>query len=167
MKEIEFDVELTAGELYAFLMRHTYTGISGIFGLIISIGSLLICGVRFSSLDNTARIALIIIGCLFTIVQPIMLYSKAKAQVRLNKNINASLHYRVSGEGITVTQGEQEAFVKWQEVRKKVTTSKAVYLYMSPTRAFIFPQRQCQEEYDRLCRTITQQMEKQKEDAEE
>ena len=37
MKEIEFDVELTAGDLYAFSMRHTYGNISGIFGMVISL----------------------------------------------------------------------------------------------------------------------------------
>ena len=31
MKDIEFDVELTAKDLYRFSMRHTYSGVSGIF----------------------------------------------------------------------------------------------------------------------------------------
>lgn len=159
MKEIEFDVELTEKELYAFSMHHAYAGISGIFGLIISLGSWLVCFLRFASLDTMARMALIIIGCLFTIVQPVMLYSKAKAQIRRNKNINAALHYRLSEEGITVSQGEQEAFVKWHEIRKRVKVSKAVYLYMSPVRAFIFPEKQCGEQYPEICRMITRQME--------
>lgn len=163
-KEIEFDVELTVKELYAFSMHHTYVGISGIFGLIISLGSWLVCILRFASLDTTARMALIIIGCLFTIVQPVMLYSKARAQIRRNKNINAALHYRLSEDGITVSQGEQEASVKWHEIRKKVTVSKAVYIYMSPVRAFIFPEKQCGEKYPEICRMITRQMEVHRED---
>lgn len=160
MKEIEFDVALTVKELYAFSMRHTYAGISGIFGLIISLGSWIICAVRFASLDATAKIALIIIGCLFTIVQPIMLYSKARAQIRQNKNINASLHYCLAEDGITVSQGEQEAFVKWCDIRKKIATARAIYLYMSPVRAFIFPEEQCRGRYSEIDRVITQQMEK-------
>lgn len=162
MKEIEFDVELTVKELYAFSMRHTYTGISGIFGLLISLGSLVVCAVRFTSLDTTARMALIIIGCLFTVVQPLMLYSKARAQIRQNKNINAALHYRLAEDGITVSQGEQEAAVKWYDIRKRVTAPNAVYLYMSPVRAFIFPKEQCGEQYSEIIRVITQQMEKYK-----
>lgn len=163
MNHIEFDVELTVSELYAFSMRHTYTGVSGIFGLIISLGSWLVCAVQFNQLDGTARAALFIIGCLFTIVQPVMLYSKARTQVRQNKNINAALHYVFSEEGITVSQGEQEAFVKWQEVRKKVQTKKAVYLYMSPVRAFIFPADQCDGGFEQVCEMIGQQMDKSRE----
>ena len=78
MKEIEFDIELTAGDLYAFSMRHTYGSISGIFGVVISLSCWIILAVRFGAMDTTARIALFIIGCLFTIVQPVMLYSKSK-----------------------------------------------------------------------------------------
>ena len=36
MTEFNFDAKLSAAELYAFSMRHTYKSMSGIFGLIIS-----------------------------------------------------------------------------------------------------------------------------------
>ena len=43
MREIDFDVDLDTNDLYSFMLRHTYSGISGIFGVIISLGSLVIC----------------------------------------------------------------------------------------------------------------------------
>ena len=46
MKEAEFDIRLTAAELYVFSMHHTYSAISGIAGLVISFGSLAICAIR-------------------------------------------------------------------------------------------------------------------------
>lgn len=155
MKEIEFDIELTAGDLYAFSMRHTYGSISGIFGVVISLSCWIILAVRFGAMDTTARIALFIIGCLFTIVQPVMLYSKSKAQARQNKDINAKLHYTLSPDGITVSQGEQEASVKWYDVRRITCTAKAVYLYMSPVRAFIFPQDQCGTVFEEIKAFVT------------
>ena len=150
MKNIEFDVELAADDLFRFSMRHTYGNVSGIFGLVISLSCWVILAVRFGVMDTTARIALFIIGCLFTIVQPVMLYSKSKAQARQNKDINAKLHYTLLPEGITVSQGEQEASVKWYDVRKVTCTAKAVYVYMSPVRAFIFPQDQCGEAFEKI-----------------
>jgi hypothetical protein len=143
MKEIEFNVELTVKELYAFSMHHTYTGLSGIFGVILSLGSLVVCAVQFAQLDTAARLILIFIGCLFTVIQPVMLYTKAKTQVKQNENINAALHYKLTEEGVEISQGEQEVFVKWQDIRRRVKTKKAVYLYTSPVRAFIFPASQC------------------------
>lgn len=152
MKEITFDIRLTAKDLFLFSMRHTYTAVSGIFGVVISLGSWIILTVRFGAMDTSARLALFIIGCLFTVIQPLMLYSKSAAQARQNKDINASLHYSLNDEGITVTQGEQEVTVKWYEVRKCITSSRAVYLYMSPVRAFIFPADQCGEKFVQICR---------------
>lgn len=160
MKEIQFDVDLTIAELYAFSMRHTYFSVSGIVGLLISIGSLLIVGIRYSVLDQTTVIALVIIGLLFTVVQPIMLYFKARSQRKQNESINAPLHYTLSEEGIGVSQGEQTVQVKWYEVRKKIRTRSAYYLYMSPVRAFIFPKTQCDGKFEEIGNYINNMMEK-------
>lgn len=162
MTELNFDAKLSAGELYAFSMRHTYRSMSGIFGLIISFASLIICAVRFEYLDRTAVMALIIIGLIFTVVQPVMLWSKAKAQVRKNKSINDTLHYTINDDGITVSQGEQEAKVKWYEIRKTVVVKDAIYVYMSPVRAFIFTKKQCGESFSELVRNIQEKVKRYK-----
>lgn len=167
MNQIEFDVKLTTKDLYAFSMRHTYVGPSGVFSLIISLGSWIVCALRFSSLDNTARLALFIIGCLFTIVQPVMLYFKSGAQARRSKDINASIHYCLTEEGILISQGEQEAQVKWSDVRKSIVLAKSAYLYMSPVRAFIFPKEQCGEKYSEICQMIRRQMDRQGEEVQD
>lgn len=162
MKEIQFDVDLRVSDLYAFSMRHTYFSVSGVFGLIISLGSLIICALRYSALDRTSVIALIIIGLLFTVVQPLMLYSKAVKQRKQNKDINAPLHYQLGEEGIEVRQGEQTAIVHWYDVRKMVQTSKALYLYMSPVRAFIFPKAQCDGHFEEINSMVKLMLEKYK-----
>ena len=71
-------------------------------------------------------------------------------RAKQNKDINASLHYTLSEEQITVSQGEQEACVKWYDVRKCIYTAKALYLYMSPVRAFIFPADQCGDSFEQI-----------------
>lgn len=162
MTELNFDAKLSAGELYAFSLRHTYKSMSGIFGLIISFSSLIICAVRFKYLDKTAIMALIIIGLIFTVIQPVMLWSKAKSQVKKNKSINARLNYTVNDDGITVLQGEQKAVVKWHEIRKIVVEKDAIYLYMSPVRAFIFTKRQCGDNFLKLESFIQEKVEQYK-----
>ena len=162
MREIEFNINLTAGELYAFSMHHTYSSISGIAGLILSFGSLIICAFNFKNFESTTIIALIVIGLLFTIVQPAMLYSKAKVQARKNESISGSLHYRLSEDGIEISQGEQTAAVKWYEVRKMKIAKNAMYVYMSPVRAFIFPKRQCNEHFDAAAALVEDMIKKYK-----
>ena len=159
MKKIDFNVDLTTKELYCFSMRHTYFSVSGVLGLFISLGSWVMCVVRYRELEPAAIGALIIIGFLFTVVQPLMLYSKASAQKKRSEDINAALHYCMDEEGITVSQGQQEAVIKWYEIRKRVQTASAVYLYMSPVRAFIFPKAQLGAQYEDACQMIAERME--------
>lgn len=162
MKKIEFDVELHTAELYRFTMRHTYYSFSGIFSILFSLVCLVIAIVKCNTMQPMTIGALLVIAALFTIVQPIMLWVKCSMQMRQNKNINTKLHYIVEEDGITVQQNEQEASVKWYEVQKAVKTKKAMYLYMSVVRAFIFPIEQCNGQFDALSQLVTQQMEKYK-----
>lgn len=162
MKEIHFKVDLSVSELYMFSMRHTYYSPSGVFGVVLSVACLLMCILRYEQLDGSARLALFIIGLLFTVVQPVMLYGKACTQRMRNKDINATLQYCVSESGIQVSQGEQQVEVPWYDVRKMVQGKSALYLYMSPVRAFIFPRKQCGGQYEELVALIRTMMERYK-----
>ncbi len=162
MEDIRFQVDLSVSELYVFSMRHTYCSASGVFGLLLSIGCLAVCAARYEVLDGSAKLALVIIGLLFTVVQPIMLYGKAFMQRLRNQDINAPLQYCVGEEGIEVSQGEQQVQIPWYDVRKMVQSKNAVYLYMSPVRAFIFPRKQCGARYEELLTLIRNMLEKYK-----
>ena len=164
MKQIVFDVNLTTKDLYTFTMRHTYCSVSGIFSLLISIGSLVACAVLFSSISDSTKLALLIIGLLFTVIQPILLYFKCRKQIRANKSINAPLQYILSEEGICVCQKEESVEVKWNEIRKVVSSQKGLYLYLSPIRAFIFPAEQCSENYEEIKEMVTEQIAKHRDD---
>lgn len=162
MKEVKFDVTLQTKELFAFTMRHTYLRVSGIFGLVLSFASLAVCAATLGRYETSTTVVLLLIGLLFTVVQPCMLYMKCRMQIRQSKDVNAALHYTLSEEGITVQQGEQSVEIKWYEIRKRVLAGKAVYLYMSPVRAFIFPKEQCAAQYEDIVRMTGELVEKYK-----
>lgn len=162
MKQIAFKVDLKINDLYAFTMRHTYCSISGIFSLFISFGSLIACAVMFSDLSNSTRIVLVVVGLLFTVIQPAMLYLKCMKQIKMNQSINAPLQYILSDDGICVCQKENSVEVKWHEIRKVVHAKKGLYLYMSPVRAFIFPADQCGKDYEAIQFMVADQVAKYK-----
>lgn len=162
MKEIDFDVTLRVKDLFVFTMRHTYYSISGVFSLLISFGSLIICLWNLKHFETTTILVLLFIALLFTVIQPLMLYGKCRVQIKKSESINQSLHYTLAEEGIAVRQAEQEAEVKWYDVRKVIQTKSGLYLYMSPVRAFIFPKEQCAGQYEAIYSTVMEQVEKYK-----
>ncbi len=162
MQEIEFQVKLQTKDLYRFTMRHTYFSIGGIFSLLISFGCLGICLANFRQLVPSTIAVLLIVAALFTVIQPVMLYGKCAAQVKRSKDIKDELSYILTEEGITVRQGEEEVRIKWYQIRKVVYGGKGIYVYMSPVRAFIFPQESCGERYGEIQRMIGEMMKKYK-----
>lgn len=142
-KEVEVDILLTVRDLYRFTLRHTYTGFSGIIGLIISIGAIVLLVCNFEQYDSLVSLALLIIGLTFTVLQPLMLHAKVKKQMKRTGSFAMPLYYRINEEGIMVSQNDEVVLLEWPEVRRLVKTKKAVYIYMSPVRAFIFPTDQC------------------------
>lgn len=164
MKEIDFDITLRSKELFLFTLRHTYFSISGIFSLVISLGSLIVCLLEFQNFQTATIMALLFIAALFTIIQPFMLYMKCRAQIKRSDNINTTLHYTLSEERIAVRQSDQEAAVRWSDIRKAVQAKQGLYLYMSPVRAFIFPKEQCGSQYETIRSVVLGQMEKHKND---
>ena len=138
MEEIRFSVKMKVNTMYRFLMYHGCVGVSGIINLVISGGALvmLIAGVG----DTTAsKVALGIIAALFTVINPLYLYYKAAKQVKLTPMFAKPLEYRIDEEGLTVSQEEEALTVTWDELRRVVETSKDFYVYLSLTRAYIFP----------------------------
>ncbi len=138
MQEIKFSVKMKVKTMYRFLMHHGYAGMSGIINLIISGGALvlLIAGMGESV---TSKVALAIVAALFTVINPLYLYYKAAKQVKLTPMFAKPLDYVVNGTGLTVSQGEETLTVGWDELRKVVETGNDFYIYLSLTRAYIFP----------------------------
>ncbi len=83
--------------------------------------------------------ALLLIAALFTVINPVYLYYKAAKQVKLTPMFANPLDYVIGEEGLTVSQGEEALTVEWKELRKVVETKKDFYVYLSLTRAYIFP----------------------------
>lgn len=148
-KEVKVEITLQAKDLYSFLMRHTYTGFSGLFGVAISLFCLVLIIINYSKYDTMHIVALAIV-VLYSVLQPGMLYVKARKQAKNNGNISTALEYTCNDDGIRIRQGEQQVQVMWIEIRKVVQTAKRIYVYMSPVRAFIFPAEQCGGQYEAL-----------------
>ena len=82
--EVKAKVQLTTKEMYEFLMRHTYSSMSGFIGLVLSIGGFV--GFFYMlGMPNASPLylgALLLTGLLFTVIQPLMVLKNAKKQAK-------------------------------------------------------------------------------------
>lgn len=132
--EIEFDVKISANVLYDYMLRHTYSSLSGIMGTLV--GALML--VLFAS--NRQPICLII-GVVILLYLPWTLFIKSRQQALDTPAFKKPLHYRLSDDGIEVSQDETVEQMGWDGMVKAVSTLNSIIVYTTPTNACIFPKK--------------------------
>lgn len=149
--ELEVDVKVTSSELYDYLLYHTYTGFSGMLGTLV--GAFLIM-----AFISTGYFIYLIAGVVLIAYMPCSLFLKAKQQVMNNPVFKKPLHYKMTEEGISVSQDGNEETQSWESCVKAVSTAKSIILYTSKTTASIFPKRDLGDKKEALIQMISTHM---------
>lgn len=144
MEEISVDSKISKKELFRFLMYHNYWRLIGILGLLFSVSCLTGAVLTFGRVKIGSTVLLLLLGALFTVYQPLMLYRKAVVQSRHPVFAKAA-HYVMDDSGITVSQDGDSAAITWEEMWKVVGRKREIYLFVDPVRANIISRSQAGE----------------------
>lgn len=136
--EVEFDVKITFGNLYDYLLHCTYLSMQGLIGTAAGAFFLVEFFLSFRPL-------FLVVALLVLLYLPVDLFLKAKQQ-SLNPAFKQPLHYKLTQEGVTVSQGETQETQKWEDMYKAGSTVGSVLLYTAKRRASIFPKKQLEEQ---------------------
>ena len=148
---VEFDVKITTGTMYDYMLRHTFTSFAGIVGEVL--GLVLVAGFFV-----TGQWVYLIAGLICVFYQPVSLYFRAKRQVRDNRSFDGPLHYRLDDEGITVKSGDDTDSLPWDRMYKAVSTTRSVILYTGRVNACIFPKDDLGDKKDDVIAVISAHM---------
>lgn len=149
--EIEFDVKITANVLYDYMLRHTYSSLSGIMGSLVGVLMLIL----FAS--NRQPICLII-GAVILLYLPWTLFLRSRQQALNTPAFKKPLHYRLSDEGIEVSQDDTTEQMGWDGMVKAVSTVNSIIVYTTKTNACIFPKRDLEDKKYKAIEIISTHM---------
>lgn len=144
--KVEFDVKITASDLYDYMLAHTYSGFSGIFGSVV--GALLVL-LYF----GTGMIYYLAAGIVILLYIPCSLFLRAKRQAA-GEAFKETFHYELTESGITITQGTAVMEQPWAVVIKAASTNRSLLLYTSRVNAWIFPKRELGSKKDEVIQMI-------------
>lgn len=130
--EVEFDIKMTPGALYDYLLFHTYTSASGLLGAIV--GALLVVAFFMG-----ANVLCLIMGIIVLVYLPWTLFLKSRQQFLANSAFKEPLHYKMTDDGIEVSQNGEVQSQKWEDLYKAVSTPRSLIVYTSRVNAAIFP----------------------------
>lgn len=148
---VELDIKIEAGDLYDYMLRHTYNSPAGLMGSIV--GAIMI----IVALPQKQWI-FVIGGLVLLLYLPWTLFIKSRQQILTNSVFKEPLHYVLDGEGIHISQGEAEEMQSWDKMVKAVSTSKSIIVYTSKVNATIFPKRQLGDKTAAVIETISTNM---------
>lgn len=149
--EVEFDVKITPNILYDYLLQHTYGKLQGIIGALVGVLMLLL----FYS--NRQPVCLII-GLVILLYLPWTLFIKSRQQMLRTPAFKKPLHYKLTEEGIEVSQEETTEKMAWESMVKAVSTLNSIIVYTTPVNACIFPKRDLGEDKYKVIEMISTHM---------
>ena len=148
---VEFDVMMTTGKMYDYMLRHTFTSFAGIVGEVL--GVVLVAGFFV-----TGQWLYLIAGIICVFYQPLALYTGARRQVSKNEVFKQPLHYVLDDTGITVKSGDATDSLPWNKMYKAVSTTRSVIVYTGRINACIFPKEDMGDKKDEVIRLISTHM---------
>lgn len=149
--EVEFDVKITPGALYDYMLFHTYTSPSGLIGAVT--GALLV-----TAFFMGAGVLCLIAGMIILAYLPWTLFIKSRQQFLANPAFKTPLHYKMTQEGVEVSQNGETQSQKWEDMCKAVSTPRSLILYTSQVNASIFPKKDLQENTAAVIKMISTHM---------
>lgn len=132
---LELTVKIEAGDLYDYMLMHSYNSPAGLVGS--AFGALLIV-FAFAA----QQWMFIVLGLVMLLYLPWTLFLKSRSQILSNPSFQEPLHYTLDGEGLTVSQGEAQEKMAWEDMHKAVSTGRSIIVYTSRVNATIFPKQQ-------------------------
>lgn len=145
---VELDVELTVKDMFKFLLNSTYRKLTGIIWIIFSAVVVFVTIITWGAVPVSNSILMIILASLYTIINPTLLYLKAKKQIKYSDSLANTLHYTIDDKNIKVSQKEAKERTPWNTVWKVVRYGDQVIIYVTSIRAFILPVRCFENGYD-------------------
>ena len=136
---INLTVKIEAGDLYDYMLMHSYNSPAGLLGS--TFGAVLII-FAFA----TTQWIFAVLGVVMLLYLPWTLFVKSRRQILTNPSFQEPLRYTLDEEGLTVSQGEAQERMDWENMHKAVSTGRSIILYTSPVNATIFPKSQLGEE---------------------
>ena len=140
--EVEFDVKIDSAVLYDYMLHHTYTSFAGVVGT--TVGALILV-----AFGMTGHVVYLIAGLIILLYQPGSLLLKAKQQALTNPAFKQPLHYKMTEEGVEVSQGDMV---------EAISTGRSIILYTTRINASIFPRRDLKDSLSKVVEMISTHM---------
>jgi len=130
-----------AGALYRYHLYSVYLNIQGLLAMLLSAVLVVVCVITWNRAQIPVRILLIAVAAYYPLIKPVTLYLKAKLQAN-NEAFLKGMEYTATPDGLTISLGEQQVELTWEDVYRIVRREREVYIYTGKLFAYIISREQ-------------------------
>lgn len=125
-------------DFWVLSMRRTYSSLVGVCNIVFAVAMILLA-VQFWNQAGDVVQALLFLACLIIpVIQPMCVYIKAKAQVSV---IPQGTELAFGEDGIHVTLGSEQQFIRWNKVTGVRREPGMVIVYSDASHGYILTNR--------------------------
>ncbi len=130
----KFTYQTTAFDIWQLSMYSTYGSMVGVCNIVFTVAMLLLSVKFWGDVNNFMRILLIIAICLFTVIQPVVVYMRAKRQVR---TVPSDMEIGFDDKGIHVKTKDQSSDLKWNRIKGVSKKPSMIVIFSTTKHGFI------------------------------
>ena len=128
----------TARDLWQLSMYYIYGSLAGLCNIIFTVAAFALGFSRWAQAQGIVRCLIVLGCCLFTVIQPLMIYAKAKKQAA---GITQDTQVSIDDSGLYIRVGDDTSQLPWKSVKRISRKPAMIIIFSDTTHGFIFTNR--------------------------
>lgn len=134
----KYTYRTSAFDLWQLSMYYTYGSIVGVCNVILTVAMFALT-IRQWNIASLSFRVLMILGCsLFTVIQPLLVYRRAKKQA---SGMDQNMEIYFDDYGVHVKSGEQTSDAPWNTIKKVSKKPTMIIIFSNTTHGFVMSNR--------------------------
>lgn len=134
----KYTYRTTARDLWQLSMYYIYGSLAGLCNIIFTVAAFASGFSRWDQAQGIVRCLIVLGCCLFTVIQPLMIYAKAKKQAA---GITQDTQVSIDDNGLYIRVGDDTSQLPWKSVKRISRKPAMIIIFSDTTHGFIFTNR--------------------------
>lgn len=130
----KFTYQTTAFDFWKLSMYYTYGSMVGVCNMIFTVAMILLTVKFWGDVNSLVKILLITASCLFTVIQPLVVYRRAKKQVA---KVSEDMEIGFDDKGVHIKTEKQSSDLKWHTIKRVSKKPTMIVIFSTTTHGFI------------------------------
>ena len=131
----KYTYRTTARDLWQLSMYYIYGSLAGLCNIIFTVAAFALGFSRWDQAQGIVRCLIVLGCCLFTVIQPLMIYAKAKKQAA---GIAQDTQVSIDDNGLYIRVGDDTSQLPWKSVKRISRKPAMIIIFSDTTHGFIF-----------------------------